>query len=104
MDLIPKVFTWNELNYGDGTMQFGLIAQDVIAAFEKHGLNYIDYGFVSSYEMEDGLDYYGISYDSYHMMTAAVLRKMIVKFDAQQKQLDSLQEQINEMRRIQNGN
>lgn len=75
-ELLPKTFKWNELNSTNHKMQFGLIAQDVIAAFEKYDLDYRDYGFVVPYTMPDSdTEYFSITYDSYHMLTAMVLRE-----------------------------
>lgn len=78
LELAPKVFRWNELNNGDATLHFGLIAQDVIAAFKKHGLNYKDYGFVSTVPV-NGVDYYAITYEYYNMITAQVLKNTVAE-------------------------
>jgi hypothetical protein len=78
LELAPKVFRWNELNNGDATLHFGLIAQDVIAAFKKYGLNYKDYGFVSTVPV-NGVDYYAITYEYYNMITAQVLKNTVAE-------------------------
>lgn len=99
-ELLPKVFKWNELNPGNDKIQFGLIAQDVMNAFAKYGLDYQDYGFVVPYKMkDDDTEYFSITYDNYHMLTAMVLRKTNARLEEQQKQIDSLKEQFEELRR-----
>ena len=94
-ELMPKVFEWNELNYGDGRKQFGLIAQDVVAAFEKHGLDYKDYDFVTlmTRGTEDDTEYYSVTYDHYHMMTAAVVKQ-------QQKEIDILKSELSDLKTV----
>lgn len=100
-ELLPKTFKWNELNYGNGKIQFGLIAQDVISAFDKRGLDYKEYSFVVPYKMQDDdTEYFSITYDVYHMLTAMVLRETNTKLEEQQQQINSLQEQINELRNL----
>jgi hypothetical protein len=86
LELAPKVFNWNELNGGDATRHFGLIAQDVIAAFKKHGLNYKDYGFVSTAPV-NGVDYYAITYEYYNMLTAQALRHTIAEVNTLKEEL-----------------
>ena len=103
-ELLPKVFKWNELNYGDGRTQFGLIAQDVITAFEKYDLDYRDYGFVIPYSSpDDQVEYFSITYDSYHMLTAMVLRETNAKLDDQQTQINSLREEIDALKKLISG-
>lgn len=86
LELAPKVFNWNELNNGDGVLHFGLIAQDVIAAFTKYGLNYKDYGFVSTVPV-NGVDYYAITYEYYNMLTAQALRHTIAEVNTLKEEL-----------------
>lgn len=101
MDLQPKVFKWNEKNYGDDGVHFGLIAQDVIATFAKYNLDHRDYGFVNSFTLQgDDTEYYGIAYDEYHMLTAMSLKKSMAKQAEQQKQIDNLQAQIDELKKL----
>lgn len=100
-ELEPKVFIWNEKNYGNDVQHFGLIAQDVIDAFSKRGLNWEDYGFVNSFTMqEDDTEYFGIAYDEYHMLTSLVLKQTNEKLEEQQKQIDNLQAQIDELKQL----
>lgn len=87
-ELSPKVFKWNGLNSTNQDYHFGLIAQDVIAAFEKYDLDYTEYGFVNSFTLpDDDTEYFGIAYDEYHMLTSLVVKK-------QQEKIDSLEERI----------
>ena len=92
-EISPKIFTWNDLSdVNESRVQFGIIAQDVIAAFEKYGLDYQDYGFISTYT-KDNVKYFTVTYDHYHMLTALVVRK-------QQNKLDKLEKQIQELKQI----
>lgn len=94
-ELIPKIFRWNDLNNGTGTIQLGLIAQDVIEAFGKYGLDYRDYGFVKPFTLENGgTEYFGIAYDEYHMMTAMVAKKHQEKIDSLEERIKKLEELI----------
>lgn len=89
LELAPKVFSWNELNGGDDTKHFGLIAQDVIAVFNKYGLDYKDYGFVSTVPV-GGVDYYAITYEYYNMLTAQVLKNTVAEVSALKNELAEL--------------
>lgn len=97
--LQPKVFKWNDLNGGGDKYQFGLIAQDVIEAFERYGLDYRDYGFIVPYTNK-GIEYFTVTYDHYHMLTSMVLKQTNDRLEEQQKQIDSLQSQIDELKRL----
>lgn len=76
LELTPRIFEWNELNYGDGKKQFGLIAQEAIEIFNKYGVDYNDLGFISPISIDD-TDYFAITYEHYHMLTAFVLKNTI---------------------------
>lgn len=94
-ELHPKIFRWNELNYGSDEIQFGLIAQDVIEAFEKYNLNYQDYGFAIPYKIQgDDTEYFSITYDVYYLLTAAVLRETTAKLEDLQSQIDEVKKLI----------
>lgn len=93
-ELNPKVFKWNKLNSSNQDYHFGLIAQDVIAAFEKYELDYTEYGFVNSFTLPDNdTEYFGIAYDEYHMLTSLVVKK-------QQERIDSLEERIKRLENL----
>ena len=100
-ELQPKMFKWNSINSSNDKIHFGLIAQDVIDVFEKHGLNHEEYGFVNSFTLpDDETEYFGIAYDEYHMLTSMVLKNTVSELEAQKKEIDSLKEQINEIKAL----
>ena len=93
-ELMPKTFEWNELNYGNGKKQFGLIAQDVIEVFGKHGVDYKEYDFILSSPRGtegDETEYFSLSYDHYQMLTALVVKE-------QQKEIDTLKNEVAELK------
>lgn len=94
-DILPKVFTWNEKSdTREDRIQFGVIAQDVISAFENHGLDYKNYGIIGTTKITlNGEEYFTVSYDHYHMLTSLVVRK-------QQKEIDELKSQVNELKEL----
>lgn len=105
-ELNPKTFKWNDINYGTDKNEFGLIAQDVIAAFEKHGLNYREYSLITPFIIgtpdeineENGsakelTEYFSLSYDHYFMMTAQVVKK-------QQEEIDTLKQEVSELKEL----
>ena len=105
-ELNPKLFKWNDVNFGTGKNEFGLIAQDVIAAFEKHGLNYREYSLITPFTIgtsdetneENGskkelTEYFSLSYDHYFMMTAQVVKK-------QQEEIDTLKQEVSELKEL----
>lgn len=96
-ELQPKMFKWNELNSPDSKYHFGLIAQDVMEVFEKHGLNYKDYGIIGDFKIEgdNETEYYAITYEYYNMMTAAVVKK-------QQSEIDTLKSELSELKTLVN--
>ena len=56
-DLEPVRFRWKATK-GEDKIEMGLIAQDAVAAMQKHGVDYTEYGFV--HHNED--DYYRLNY------------------------------------------
>lgn len=100
-ELLPKVFRWNEMNSDNGKVQFGLIAQDVIEAFDRHNLNYREYGFVAPFtNPDDELEYFAITYDAYHMLTAAVLRRTNAIVKEQQDQISEMRNEIDALKKL----
>ena len=90
-ELEPKIFKWNHLNFDiSGRYQFGLIAQDVISIFEKYGINYVDYNLVNIIEI-NGVEYFSITYDHYHMLTALALKAAMNKLDSFESRLERLE-------------
>jgi hypothetical protein len=96
LEVQPKLFRFNELNGGGNTLYFGLIAQDVIAAFEKYGLNYKDYAFVSVLPIED-VEYFAITYEAYNMITAQVLKNTIAEVESIKKDLAAIKARLGAM-------
>lgn len=94
-ELQPKVFKWNDHNGGGDKYQFGLIAQDVIAAFERYGVDYKDYDFIVPYTNK-GTEYFTVTYDHYHMLTSMVLKKVNDRLNDLQAQIDELKRLIKE--------
>ena len=100
---------WNDINYGTDKNEFGLIAQDVIAAFEKHNLDYRDYSLITQFKIgtpdnedevkensditKDITEYFSLSYDHYFMMTAQVVKK-------QQEEIDTLKQEVSELKEL----
>lgn len=94
LELTPRVFKWNELNGGGNNekWQLGLIAQEVIETFTKYGLDYTQYGFVETIEVDE-VEYFALTYEFYNMLTAEVLRDTVGK-------LASLEKDITELKNI----
>ena len=93
-ELEPKIFKWDGQNGENGKNHFGLVAQDVVEIFEKHGLDYRDYGFVvTCTKPDDDTEYFAITYDYYHMLTSLVLKETI-------SQLDDLKAQVEELKKL----
>ena len=77
LDAWEKVqFKQYKFNVGE-EMYFGVIAQDIIAAFESEGLNALDYGIVVS---EGGK--YGVMYRECHVLEAACVRRRLARIEA----------------------
>ena len=93
-EIEPKIFRWNELNYDiEQKYQFGIIAQDVISAFEKYGLDYRDYNLVNTFEIE-GVEYFNVTYEHYNMLTSLVLKSAINKLDNLEYRIARLEQLI----------
>ena len=88
-ELQPKMFRWNELNNGDNSYHFGLIAQDVIEVFSKYGLDWRNYGFIATIPVGE-TDYYAITYEYYNILTAKVLKNTIEELNDIKKELAAI--------------
>lgn len=95
MELTPKMFEWNEKNFPDGKKQFGLIAQEAIEVFEKYGVDYKELGFIEVVPVEE-TEYFAITYEHYHMLTAQVLKNTI-------SELNSMKNDIAEIKQLVEG-
>lgn len=90
-DLQQYQFEFNDIIQSDNKKHFGLIAQEVVNAFEKHGLNYEDYSFVSKRQnKKDKTTYYQLDYLYYHMMTAKVLKMALDKIELLESEIKEL--------------
>lgn len=93
-EIEPKIFRWNELNYDiEQKYQFGIIAQDAVAAFEKYGLDYRDYNLVNTFEIE-GAEYFNVTYEHYNMLTSLALKSAINKLDNLESRIARLEQLI----------
>lgn len=96
-EIIPKQFRWREINSDDGKVHFGIIAQDLIRAMEKHGLDYRDYGFISKFTLGENSteEYLAVTYDYYNMLTAMAVRKYSVKLSQMENSLNEITAKLN---------
>lgn len=93
-EIEPKIFRWNELNYDiEQKYQFGIIAQDAVAAFDKYGLNYQDYNLVNTFEL-NGVEYFNVTYEHYNMLTAIALKSAMTRLNNLESRVDQLEEII----------
>lgn len=58
-------------------ISFGVIAQDLIKAFEKYGLNYKDYELISTIIYEDGIEYFIVDYEQFNFLRMAYIENKI---------------------------
>lgn len=56
-------------------ISFGVIAQELISAFEKYNLDIEDYSLVSTIIYEDGIEYYIVDYNQFNTLRLAYLEK-----------------------------
>ena len=79
---------------GDGKLNFGIVAQELVEIFEKYRLNYEDYDFISKkrkFLTEDKL-YFIVDYNQLNTLKNKCLENKIKK---QQKTIDFLIEKLN---------
>ena len=83
-DIPEKVLdAWEKVQFkqykfiGDGETYFGVIAQDIIRAFESEGLNAIDYGLVDNSGQR-----YGVMYRECAVLEAACVRRRLARIEA----------------------
>lgn len=88
MELTPKMYRWSSPN-SDKDIHFGLIAQEVIAIFEKYGYDVHDYGIVNEYEDEDGARYFGVTYEEYQMLSSYVLGILATKVEKLERRIQN---------------
>lgn len=80
----------------NGKISVGIIAQDLIKAFEKTKLNIEDYTFISKskYNLEDEQEYYIVNYEQFLILHNKFLQKKIENIE---KQVSYLVNKIQEM-------
>ena len=76
-----RQFKYNELD----ETYFGVIAQDVIRAFESEGLNALDYGLVVFSH-----DRFAIRYRDCHILEAACVRRRLARIEAMLKEVKNV--------------
>lgn len=99
MDIEPCAFKYN--NGTSGRFHFGVTAQNVKEAFEKHGYTTQDFGgFVQMTDHEESEDHCGIDdpmgiiYTEFVMWNMHRIQELSRKINEQQTQIDSLKELI----------
>lgn len=83
-ELIPKMFKLVDSIDKEQKYHIGFIAQDVIAAFNKHGINYEDYGFIVQGK------YLALTYEYFDILTILVVKK-------QKERLNQLEKRVLEI-------
>lgn len=83
-----------KLNNKNGKISVGIIAQELIALFEKYNLDIKDYDFISEtqYKLEDETVYYTVNYEQFSILYQAMLKK---KIDSLEERLEKLEERMN---------
>lgn len=64
-------------NNPNNKVSFGVIAQDLIAAFEKYNLDIEDYSLIDTIIYEDGIKYYTVDYNQFNTLRLAYLEKSL---------------------------
>lgn len=65
-------------NNPQNKISFGVIAQELISAFEKYGLNYEDYDLIDTIEYEKGVKYFIVNYEQFNILRLAYLESKVV--------------------------
>ena len=65
-------------NNPQNKISFGVIAQELIEAFEKYGLNYEDYDLIDTIEYEKGVKYFIVNYEQFNILRLAYLESKVV--------------------------
>lgn len=65
-------------NNPQNKISFGVIAQELISAFEKYGLNYEDYDLIDTIEYEKGIKYFIVNYEQFNILRLAYLESKVV--------------------------
>ena len=62
-------------NNPNNKISFGVIAQELISAFEKYNLDISDYSLIDTIIYEDGIEYYIVDYNQFNTLRLAYLEK-----------------------------
>lgn len=65
-------------NNPQNKISFGVIAQELISAFEKYGLNYEDYDLIDTIEYEEETKYFIVNYEQFNILRLAYLESKVV--------------------------
>lgn len=69
-------------NNPQNKISFGVIAQELISAFEKYGLNYEDYDLIDTIEYEERTKYFIVNYEQFQVLRLAYLESKVGGLDA----------------------
>lgn len=106
MEISPTLYRWADKNHADKRLQIGVKAQEVMRAFEKHGLRYADYALIDNYD-GDEYDYptYTVTYEHLDMITMCLaqrheiqIREMAESFIRADVRMDSAEAQLAALR------
>ena len=64
-------------NNPQNKISFGVIAQELIEAFEKYNLNVNDYNLIDTIIYEDGVEYFIVNYEQFQILRMAYLEKKL---------------------------
>lgn len=96
LELQPKRFKYR--NSDDDLWHVGFIAQEVIDLFKKYGLDYKEYGFVTTFTVEeDETLYFALTYEYFDVLTLLVSQR-------QQKLINDMSERLNKLEKYMGGN
>lgn len=101
-DLKPSTFTLLDDKYN--RLKFGFIAQDVIESLSKIGLTPYDVDFVSHGRDENGNlsedAMYSLCYEEFIALNTHMIQKCIKKIDNQQKEINDLKKQVQDLQEL----
>ena len=94
MQIQPCTFKWKDTKK-DTKIHIGVKAQDVIKAFKNNGINYKEYGIVSSYKHNDNnFDVFSVNYENLDTITMYVVQKHNKLINQLKGEIDELKKQI----------
>lgn len=88
-DIPEKVLdAWEKVNFKQYNFRivddiyFGVIAQDIVKAFESEGLNALDYGIIVLENPDNATSRYAVRYRECHILEAACVRRRLARIEA----------------------